>query len=132
MIRQLFIGALPMLLFVSGISPANACMARNFERWVFLERPPVEVADGLEVLEVEAPKDLSEWKIVEVEVRYRDSPNRRSIVRVNPGPYTSCSRWGITGRRAFVTGVLTYGLDGRQFFAAVQRSPWSPDTGKPK
>ncbi|HYJ52394.1 MAG TPA: hypothetical protein VEW04_04415 [Allosphingosinicella sp.] len=102
--------------------PASACMAPNFEQWVFVESRPGEVPYGLTLIQVEVPATIDRWGMIEVAVIDGDMPwHAGSRLRINPGSYSSCSRWGVVGRRAYVLGVMTFGEQGEPFLAVVQQ-----------
>lgn len=106
-------------------APAEACMAANFETWVFVSTPPRDVPRGLSVFEVVVPVKVQDFKQVEVDLvprsYYREPGYLEPKLRISAGRWSSCSRWGVTGRRAFVVGILTYDALGQEFLAAVQQ-----------
>jgi len=105
-----------------GATPADACLAWNFERWVFIGTPPADVPDGLIRIRVDVPDKIEAWGMIEVNVVEGEHAVREGDrIRISPGLWTSCSRWGVTGSPAYVIGVLSIDSAGRRFLAAVQQ-----------
>ena len=121
MTRKLLL-SIALIASVLFENPAVACLAPNFERWVFVEQRPVEIPSGLTLVRVDVPASIETWGMIELTVLEGDVPLRvGSRLLISPGIDSSCSRWGAVGRRAYALGVITFDEDGRGFFAAIQQ-----------
>jgi len=115
---------LGLLALLGALDPAyaKACLGPGLQRYVFQARKPAHLPRGLTALDVELSKSPSRWEDIEVSLKTTSMDSdlpAGSVVRVQPGRQTSCSRWGDTGEHVYVVGLLVRTKDG-VVFSAVQ------------
>jgi hypothetical protein len=92
------------------------------QRYVFQARKPAHLPRGLTALDVELSKSPAGWEDIEVPLKTASMDSdlpAGSVVRVQPGLQTSCSRWGDTGEHVYVVGLLIQTKEG-SVFSAIQ------------
>ncbi len=92
------------------------------QRYVFQAHKPAHMPRGLTALEVELSQSPSSWEDIEVPLKIASMDSdlpAGSVVHVQPGRQTSCSRWGDTGEHVYVIGLLVRTKEGL-VFSAVQ------------
>lgn len=110
------------LVSLAVASPAQACLASNFEDWVFVKNRPASVPKGLSLVRVRVPQQLTAWEVTEFDLlETQDHWYAAKRIKVSPGIESSCSRWGRTGGPAYALGVMTFDEKGNWMLAAVQQ-----------
>lgn len=97
---------------------AHACIDSTHQRFVFFNRPPPSLPKGLLLLKVRVIGTLDK---ADVEIlKPVDGLRGVTTMRVDPGPWNSCSVWGQTAGPVYVIGFLQRDVGGTIEFRALQ------------
>lgn len=107
---------------------ADACMAPEFERHVFLNRLPKNIPEEIEWARVRFTVSAKSYEAGEIVVDVIESTLGGSVkkLRVKPLLVSSCSRIGKTEGAAYVIGLITSDERG-DFLVPVETSPYRPE-----
>jgi hypothetical protein len=99
---------------------AHACMDQSYETYVLSSKLPGNLPRGILSLKI-WPTNIMTTGQVEI-IDPVDGLRGIKTIRVDPGSWSSCSRWGDTDSPGYVTGVLERAANGEIIFKAIQVS----------
>ncbi|MDB5681891.1 MAG: hypothetical protein JWO16_1696 [Sphingomonas bacterium] len=112
----IFLGLLLALVPVH----AAACLAASLQHYVFQAAKPAHIPYGLTSIEVNTSAFPSEGEAVVLPLTAAvNGLPAGTLVRIEPGRWTSCSNWGSRGQQVYAVGLFLQTKDG-PVFAVVQ------------
>jgi hypothetical protein len=110
-------------------APAHACVSASLETYVLLASLPAPLPKGALSVKVwvslqAANTAEAKGGLVEAEVRDATSVGDADRIYIDPGQWSSCSRWGLLNADAYVVGFMTRLPSGKIVLRAVQMEPF--------
>lgn len=114
-------------LAVAGAVPAQACVGPGLKTYVLRDAAPKSPPRGVVSMRVRVARqavEIAESAGVPVEADLLDAAGHAvSHVRIDPGQWSSCSRWGPLDVEAYATGFMMRRPDGETVLSAAQIEP---------